>query len=430
MLRSIFLKLFIFLVGMAAAFQASAQDSSYFSQLFTEQVLTVTRESDGIIPGSLRTTLIQASGIRAQNPFTLVKIVFDPNVKRIRLSKGPLPEISGSLISIDCQNPQGRVLIEGVSQNAEGVDPTLEVAGFKLTSNGNSIRNCHLTGFRGPGILIRGNRNVVEYNTLGYHKEVAESAVESSALLEEPKTNQGPGILIADGSSENLIQSNDIVANTSGGVEIAAGAGKGNKVLYNLFAKNSGKPIKVTPGPHSTRPPQITRIQLQDDSYSISGTSEAGVDLQIYLLGKEENEIGMIVVPSAKVTGENFTVVTKSKGFIPNQSKIVALAHGRNRNTSEFSAPGLIPNKDGEIIGLGHDSASAKPSAGAPEPMNALPSDKSPKHSSLAHEIDGILINDPTEAETVINIQGMGEESHTPEMGGIVGKSLIRDPVY
>src|SRR5262249_48871588 len=121
-----------------------------FAQIFTEQVLTVTRESDGLLPGTLRTALIQASGIRGQNAFSMVRIVFDPGVRHVLLSKGPLPEVPGSLTTIDCQNAQGRVLIEGSAEDPEGVDPTQEIAGLKLTSNGNVVRNCHITGFRGP----------------------------------------------------------------------------------------------------------------------------------------------------------------------------------------------------------------------------------------------------------------------------------------
>ncbi|HEX5034024.1 MAG TPA: right-handed parallel beta-helix repeat-containing protein, partial [bacterium] len=254
------LKLLAFLLLLAAPAILKAEGGADFSQLFSEKVLTVSRGGDGLLPGTLRTALIQASGIRAQSGFTLVKIVFDPTIDRVRVTKGPLPEVSGSLTTIDCQTPQGRVLIEGVAENEAGVDPTIEVAGLKITSSGNVVRNCHFTGFGGPGILVKGNRNTIEFNTIGYHKDSPETAISSSALFGEPKTNQGAGILLGDGASENLIQSNDIVANTFNGVEIGQGAGPNNKIVYNYFSKNSGQAIKVGPNRYSTKRPQITKV--------------------------------------------------------------------------------------------------------------------------------------------------------------------------
>ncbi|MDX1387201.1 MAG: hypothetical protein R3257_06390, partial [bacterium] len=92
--------------------QALAADGTEaYSALFTEEVLEVTRERDGLLEGTLRTVLIQASGIRSQNSFTLVRIVFSPQVRRVRITKGPLPKIDGSLTTLDCTHPQGRVIL-------------------------------------------------------------------------------------------------------------------------------------------------------------------------------------------------------------------------------------------------------------------------------------------------------------------------------
>lgn len=450
-----YLKLLIFFLGLTLSpALAQAQSSDYFSQIFNEKILTVTREGDGLLPGTLRTTLIQASGLRSQNAFTVVRIVFDPSVKRIRVTKGPLPEVSGSLTTIDCQTPQGRGLIEGVQENTEGVDPTEEIAGLKLTSNGNAVRNCHITGFRGPGILVRGNRNTIEYDTIGYHKASSETAIESSALFDEPKTNQGAGVFIGDGSSENVIQNNDIVANTFNGVELSAGAGTGNKVLFNFFAKNSGRPVKVASNSYTTRQPQITKIVQQGDLYMISGVADANSNLQIYLGGKEDGEVGMIVVPETQLPHENFTVETKSKGFIPNQTKILAIAISPNHNTSEFSSPIIIPGPNATVIGTpeGEPTAATKIEAaptgitkeeptqgeategetGAPEGSAVEAAPKAPTTGTTS-TTPGITVTPPqaaskpadkaNEPETTINLNGAGEAGHEPETGGLADKT-------
>lgn len=443
------LKSLIFFLGcLLLPARAGAEGANYFSQIFSEKVLTVSREGDGLLPGTLRTALIQAGGIRSQNAFTLVRIVFEPNVKRVRVTKGPLPEISGSLTTIDCQNAQGRGLIEGVDENTEGVDPTEEVAGLKLTSNGNAVRNCHITGFRGPGILIRGNRNTVEYNTIGYHKAVGESAVEASAIFGEPKTNQGAGVFIGDGSSENVVQNNDIVANAFNGVELSGGVGAANKVVYNFFAKNSGRPIKLAPSANGSRQPQITKIVQQGDLYLISGVAEAKADLQIYTSGKEDGEIGMIVVPGTQIPADTFTVATKSKGFIPNQTKIVALAQTPNRNTSEFSSPIVIPGPNATVIGSAPEAeapAAAKPETPAKEdvappeseggegesnsPDNLMDNSGTGKPPTASAPPPGTIVpstqavDKAAEPETVINLNGAGEPGHEPETGGLSEKT-------
>ena len=435
------LKLLAFLLLLPAPASLWAEGGADFSQLFSEKVLTVSRGGDGLLPGTLRTALIQASGIRAQSGFTLVKIVFDPTIDRVRVTKGPLPEVSGSLTTIDCQTPQGRVLIEGVEENEAGVDPTIEVAGLKITSSGNVVRNCHFTGFGGPGILVKGNRNTIEFNTIGYHKDSPETAISSSALFGEPKTNQGAGILLGDGASENLIQSNDIVANTFNGVEIGPGAGPNNKIVYNYFSKNSGQAIKVGPNRYSTKRPQITKVVQEGENFMISGVAEANVELQIYTIGKEPGEVGMIVVPRVQIPRDNFTIATKSKGFIPNQTKIAALAHGIGRNSSEFSSSIVIPAPN---------ASSTAPVEAEPAPKTESPAKEEPvegEGAPVEGEADQAVVDPdtpsrsidkappkpagqpklpeklPDASDTVINIQGMGDGGHEPDAGGMGEKS-------
>jgi len=413
--------------------------SVYYNQFFSEKVLTVSREGDGILPGTLRTALIQASGIRANNSFTMVKIVFDPTVKRVRVTKGPLPEIDGSLTTLDCQNNIGRGVIEGAIEDSEGLDPSEEIAGLKLTSNSNTIHNCHITGFQGPGILVRGNRNVIEFNTVGYHKDSPETAVAPSPVYDEPKTNKGSGILIGAGASDNSIQNNEIIANTFNGVEFAPTVGRGNKVAYNYFAKNSGKPIKVAAANGATRMPQITKISKEGDLYVISGTADPKAEIQIYLQGKDEAEVGMNIVPSAHASTDTFQISTKNKGFVPNQTKLIAITHAPDGNSSEFSnavvVPGLVPASP-VVIGGGPDSSSSSTPAGSDKPAtegevkeieindpqyldNAedayKPKTPSSSTTTSSTPSSGSPAASPT--ETTLNVKGVGDKGGAPDSG-------------
>lgn len=338
---------------------AQSLEGESYSALFSEEVLTVTKERDGLLPGTLRTAFIQASGIRAQNPFALVKIVFSPQVRRLQITKGPLPDWEGSLLTLDCSIPDGRGIIEYVPrQDDAGEDPSEDPSVLVLRSNNNLIRNCHLTGATGHGIRVLGNHNIIEHSAIGFHQEIPETAVPPSALYQAPKTNGKAGIYLGPGANENIIQHNDIVANTFHGVYLDRGVGTANRIEYNYFAKNSGEAIKSIPGTPLTPPPTLQNIRQEGDRFIISGTAPTRAELQIYMMGKGSDEVGMLVTqskgPSPMAHG-HFEIETKSKGFVLGETKLVAQAHGFNMNSSEFSTPILVgapkttPNE--EVLG-------------------------------------------------------------------------------
>jgi hypothetical protein len=426
--------LWVYLLGLplvATALQAS-EDSHGYGALFSEEILTVNRERDGILPGTLRSAVVQANSIRAQNSFALVRIVFDPAVERVRITKGPLPEIDGSLTTIDCSRFQSRIVLEYVKpEDNAGEDPGEEASVFTLSSNGNVIRNCHITGAVGPGILVRGNRNVIEQNTIGFHAEVAEAAVPPSALLNDPQTNGRSGITLGKGSNENLIQHNNIIGNTYHGVYLEDGVGTGNKILYNFFAKNSGLPIKEQPGNQSALTPTIKKITQQGDTFYIEGSSSPGAHVQIYLVGEKRDQIEMLVAEGQDHPKNNsavFSLATKSKGFVLGHTQVVALAHGENLNTSEFSDPIIvgIPEHDISVEPAPENPEAAPDTAGAeektegetettteapaqaPTPESNMPS--TPQGTKTGKNLGG-------EPDTVINLHGQGDGGSSPDSG-------------
>lgn len=451
-----FLFFFLFLAGLAQAQEAAqapvpvpeaTPTNPYYALFFSEKVLTVSREGDGLVPGTLRTALAQASGIRAQNSFTLVKIVFEPAVRRVRVTKGPLPEIDGSLTTLDCQTPLGRGIIEGAIEDTEGLDPGEELAGLKITSTGNAVRNCHVTGFPGAGILLRGTRNVIEYNTIGYHKDVPETAIPASTAYEEPKTNRGAGVAIGPGANANTVQNNEIVANTFNGVEISQQAGGGNKVIYNFFAKNSGKAIKTPSSGPATRAPQITKITHQGDLYIFQVTAEPKSELQLYVAGAKDDEIVLNVANGVYSGSEAYTLSTKSKGFVPGQTRIFALSQSQDGNTSEFSAAQAIPGPppaSGVFVSAAPEPESAPPKGETSESKSApaeesevvevdIPDGDAPP-STVTHSPSGEEVKKPSVSEnlpppaaphnapevpdTTLNVKGMGDKGGQPDNGG------------
>jgi parallel beta-helix repeat protein len=407
-----------------------AQDKPDYGALFTEEILTVHRERDGILPGTLRSALIQANSIRAQNSFTLVKIVFDPNIQRVQISNGPLPEVDGSLTTIDCTRPQGKVVLEYlVPADNAGEAPGEEPSVITLSSNGNVVRGCHLTGAVGPGILIRGNRNVIEQNTIGYHAGIPQAALLPSALLSEPKTNGRSGITLGKGANENTLQNNLIVGNTHHGVLLEDGVGTGNKILYNTFAKNSGQPIKAQAGSQSAVVPAIKRIAQVGDTFYLEGTTSPRAQVQIYMVGEKRDQIEMLVVEGQdhpKNNSTSFSLATKSKGFVLGKTQLVAVAHGDNLNTSEFSEPIIvgIPEQEApaaatepvqETAAEDHDTGDGEEKAeGEAEASNETPeaTPTTPQGSKTGKTLGS------SEPDTVINLHGQGDGGSSPDSGG------------
>ncbi len=414
--------------------QTTPPEKNPYAEFFTEETLVVNRERDGILQGTLRTALIQASGIRAQNPFALVKITFDPSLRRVKVSKGPLPEIDGSLTTLDCQTAQGRALIEWVPpEDSSSLDPGEEKSGLKITSHGNTVRNCHITGFPGSGILLKGNRNRIEHNTLGYHSEIPEIALNISNLDAAPKSNGGAGIRLESDANENTIEYNEIFANGQAGVLFAPRSGAQNRVSYNRFARNEGSPIKVNPGNHNTPNPTLSKIESSGDHFVIEGTASPQANLQVYMLGPQTNDIKLLVVEDRdrkNNKGEHFSIVTKSKGFVAGQTQLVVLARDEKRNTSEFSAPLKITanNSAGDttVIPPSGSNGPTKEKELKEKELEA----PAPSHASPGPE--DILLNEPPLQEEERNEFEENPESPTtpsdsstnPPLGNQTGKKL------
>lgn len=360
--------------------QENANNPAFMNQFFSEQTLTVNQEGDALSPGTLRTVLIQAAGIRKNNPFTLIKIVFDPNVRISRIIKGSL-RITEGLTQIDCAN---KVTIDGTGFDNRFVDEKESLAGILILSSGNSIKNCKITGFPGKSILISGNRNHIRENIIGV--SIASRAnnpyAQLAGNLEEGREQSSTGIYLNEGASENLIESNNILGHKSEGVGISALAGTGNKIVGNAFSENGIKGIQAGENAYRSSKVFLKSISKENDSYLLMGTLAEAGEVEIYLASHSGREGKMPITPPLSIQRGDFAFSLKNKGFIPGVTKIVALVSSPGKNTSEFSEPVLIP--------LEAPRPELIPQAPAPVPSNPvessnpdIPSENSPTTSSL-----------------------------------------------
>lgn len=308
------------------------------SQIFSEQILTVTKEGDGLIAGTLRTVLMQALGIRQNNPFTLVTINFDPSIKKIRISKGNLPPIDKGLITIDCG---GKIILDGSQINPAELEPNEKITGITFRSSGNILKGCRFVGFKGAAVVLSGNRNQIRGNSFG---DSAKSATQTIGNSNDDSSNNGTAILILDESSENLIEANEFIHNRQESIVFNSQNGSGNRITANSFINNGQKGIQSNQNSNQTPKLTLRSIVKEGDGYLVSGTlNEPGeIELLMAYSANKENKITTIVplIPFGK---GDFSLSIKNKGFTPGTTKIFALSTAAGRNTSEFSDPVLIP---------------------------------------------------------------------------------------
>lgn len=330
-----------------------------YTNLFHEEILTVTTERDGYTEGTLRAAIIGANGLRSQTPYTTVKINMTPHVRRIQITKGALPSLEGSLITLNCLNGSGKVLIEKINEeplaDAKASKESEESANpghvLRIISNNNTIRSCHFTGGLGAGLAIFGNHNIIEHNTLGYLKDHSAKHLGAALLRGTPQGNQGPGLFIGEGSHDNLVQHNEILGNNASGIKLGPGVGAGNEIRYNYFSKNQGSPIQSSPSPWQIQSPSIERITLIKDqtneaTWKITGTRPAQSRVQLYTSNPTEAEINTLIAEydgrGAK-RATQFEIEVAQNALPENTPALSALAFKKNFNTSEFSRPAPIP---------------------------------------------------------------------------------------
>lgn len=330
-------------IAPAAAVEVNHSVSSHpiMNQFFTEQTLSVTNEGDGFLPGTLRTVLIQAAGIRKNNPFTLVKIIFDSNVRTARIVKGPL-RIEGGLIQIDCAS---KVSIDGTLFDTRYLDEKESAAGILIHSSGNTLRNCKIYGFPGKTVLIAGNRNQIRENVIGIssNTKAANPYAALATNVDEIKAASTTGLYLEDNASENMIESNNILGHKSEGVAFSAQAGSGNRIVGNAFSENGVKGIQSSDNQNRSFKPVIKSIAKDADGYILTLSLADPGDVEIYLAANSGREGKMPITPPMPMNRGDSVISLKNKGFVQSLTRLTVLITSPGRNTSEFSDSVVIP---------------------------------------------------------------------------------------
>ncbi len=317
---------------------SSNKPQQMISQIFSEQILTVTKEGDGLVAGTLRTVLMQALGIRQNNPFTIVTINFDPSIKKIRISKGNLPPIDKGLVTIDCG---GKVTFDGSQISPAELEPNEKIAGITFRSSGNILKGCRLIGFKGAAVVLSGNRNQIRGNSFGDSPKTATQTIGNS---NDDFSNNGTAILILDESSENLIEVNEFIHNRQESIVFNSQNGTGNRIAGNSFINHGQKEIQSNQNSNQTPKLILRSIVKEGDGYLVSGTLNEPSEIELFMAYSVNRENKMTtIVPLVPFGKGDFSLSIKNKGFTPGSTKIFALSTAAGRNTSEFSDPVLIP---------------------------------------------------------------------------------------
>lgn len=336
-LRSSFLVLAFVFASLSLCAEESKTPS--YDDLFKEEILLVDSEKDDFTPGTLRSALIRASGLRTQNPFSLPVIRFEENVSRIVLDN-PLPSIDESLITLDCSRKDSKKVVIDASQ-ISNIQHS-----FTINGNSNKISFCHLIGFSEAGLKISGNHNEITNNIIGY---LAGSFTEEKFSFIEAKTNSGVGIVLDGFASDNIIQKNEIIGNLNGGILLTQNAGTNNFISENMFGENRGAVISNL-NSFKNATPQINNVTQSGEYFIVQGRVSPNSKTELYIVGKNDAHISQRIVDDIKSSNGTFIYRTKSKGFILGKTKIVALSHGNQKNSSEFSKPFLIPQAQVKVV--------------------------------------------------------------------------------
>jgi len=305
---------------------------------FSEESLIVTKESDGLMPGTLRAVLLQASGLRSKNPFVTVKITFDPSLKKVFLKKN-LASIREGLIHLDC----GKAIIDGSQIENTSLEAGEQVMGLHLKSSGNIIRNCQFSGFNGYAIFIEGNRNQILNNKFG-------DTPPPSGATNNPLANLGisenlrpnnVALFLSNDASENTIDSNEFIGNQEA-ISFAANVGNANRLSANTF-QDQHKSISTNENPYKTSKIILKQVRKENESYLLTAQIPEKSDVEIYLADANGKEGKTLLMPATAFEAGEANFALSSKDLQAGLSRLIALSTHAGKNTSEFSESLLIP---------------------------------------------------------------------------------------
>ena len=285
---------------------------------------------------------------------------------------------------------------DGVTSSDPGVVGLQVLTNQRVRVEDNVIANIN-----GPGVAVVGSSEIIlTSNRIGttiegtipagngnHGLEILDSHNVTVGRLNQSDSNTisnngGNGVLVFGGSTDVLLQGNEIEANAGAGVFVLDRQTNAVTISSNLISGNAGLGIELDPdGPTANdfqdadsgsnelqNFPVITSVTTDGTSDSISGTFNSTPDADFTLeffvnnTATASDAEGELLLTTTSVTTDSngdATFAVTVDGTIPSETFLTATATDSGGNTSEFSeaveslfrGPGLLLLADGEQLG-------------------------------------------------------------------------------
>jgi len=141
--------------------------------------------------------------------------------------------------------------------------------------------------------------------------------------------NKTDGILLTDGTHDNVISRNTITDNGNAGVCVSGISTKYNVISMNSITNNLGMGIELDGGNEEIVPPVINHVTWR--AYTIAGTVDAPKNSTVEVYADSADE-GETLLGISRVYGNNFY----ANANVPTGAKLHAIVIHPNGNSSEF----------------------------------------------------------------------------------------------
>jgi len=314
-----------------------------------ERTIVVTSTADNG-PGSLRQALLVA---QSDDNITFDPVVFPPTAPVTITIISELPHIRQGNLTVDASD--AGVILDGSSVSGTWVP------GVEIVSDGNTIRGLQISNFSGTGITLSGGAqnntiggdckigigplgqgNQTSLNNVGiglwgegtYFNSITGNLIGTDATASDGLGNQGHGIMILEGASNNTLgPANVITGNYGDGINIAHPTSIRNTITQNSIYDNNGIGINLIDGGNTELPaPLIFDFDLS--AGTVEGTTCASCIVEIL---SDSNDEGGIY--ESQTLADSLGVFMLNKGDSFAGLHLTTTATDIYGNTSQFSIP-------------------------------------------------------------------------------------------
>ena len=306
---------FIFLFSIASCSQPPSPTADIItaetappseSSPTSEAIIVVASTADNG-PETLRQALLDAQN---GDTITFDPSIFSPNAPVAISITSELPHVEQGNLTLDASN--AGVILDGSKV------PGAWVSGLQFVSDGNTIQGFQVSNFSGPGIAIsdgsnnliggdrsigagpfgQGNLTILNDVGIGMWGSRASFNTVSGNLIGIDTTgvddlgNHGTGVVIQEGTSNNIIGPNNIIAYNGGsGIDVRHSPDSlYNSLTQNSIHDNGGNGISLlSSSTGKVTAPVILEHDLQ--AGSLTGVSCANCIVEIFSDSSDEGEI-------------------------------------------------------------------------------------------------------------------------------------------